>query len=480
MAVLTDKYALPSQIQWAVDPTGTAITHTATALEVPEAGRNGAIMWSSKYKTFQVQWRDRKRYAPAAAILLDETGADVWTEFPETWQGADIDSDSASTVTVCTGNDRRLAAEAFSYDITTYDLIERQVRVRVFNEPDLTCSDWVYATIPVRYSPTMTLSSCEESPEGCTVTLDTGWPRGASSIQTGLYAKQFSETATTQIDRGPYQRADGSASNLVTWTEPQSHIVTYKDDPVVMCDLQALTSDGASIVNGLQRFANKSLFFVGAHTPGSISEPTVDLQASEQDLAITVTPSGADWDSVQAVVAWVDGMGHSGQVDATVMSHSGGQWLLYAFAPPFDVELEVRVSVQTGSAWRAVTETITVPSRGMASFCHPDCWEIAIEYDVEHSQSIEPVAETVQLADGRTVQRRGLGSLRTFDVAGRYITDDWWQSHFEPLHQLTGWVLRLPEGVRCPVGIEQVTIGSDAAAKLRAISVQCVEVSTDD
>lgn len=475
MATLTDKYAVPVSVAWTDTLTNAGTVHTMTAASVPASGLTAAICWISSYKTFQVQWRMRARKSPAAAILDDPTGADVWTDWGS-WQGADIDQDQTTPVTqLSNGRVRVTATETWTYDVTATDLIEYEVRVRVINTPDLTVSDWAYATLPVMYSPTLALTSCEESPDGCTVTMDASWPRGLSSLRTSLYAKVYSETATTQIDGATYQRADGTST--ATWTEPSKHIVDYNGSKAVLCTVQALTTDGADVAISLPTFANKRVLSVGAHTPSSgVSIPTVTTEPAGDALAVTVTPSGADWDSVMASVVWTDGMGRAGQVDATVADHTGTTWTLEAFAPPFDVELEVRVAVVKGAGWRSATETVTIPSNGRASFCHMDAGEVAIEYDLTHSQTIEPEAEVVQLADGRTVERRGLGCLRQFDVEGRYVTDDHDQGYFKPLRQLAGWVLRLPEGIRCRVAVQEVAVSTDAAYKLRAVSVQCTEV----
>lgn len=479
MATLTDKYAVPTSIAWTTSTTGTSITDERGAADVPAAGATYAVVWTSQYKTFQCQWRIRSRKAPAVAILTDPTGADVWTDWGE-WQGANIDQDATSAVTQCGSQVRLNQTFTWSYDISANDLHEYEFRVRVINTPDLKVSDWCYQTLKVRYSPTMTLTSCSEAKDGAAVTVNTGWPRGMQSFRTLRYQRPVDGGSTAMLDNVDVQRADGSASSTVAWDEPQKHVVDYSGGKAVICQVLAFTSDGAQAWPGWTVLSGGyGVFTVGAHTPsGSVSTPTVLTAAADDALTVTVSTTGTDWDSVMASVTWTDGMGNAGQADAALVSHASRAWTLEAWAPPFDVSLNVRVSVTKGTGWRTATATATLPSNGRASFCSPDAGEVAILYDLTHSQVIETPVEVVQLADGRNVERRGLGCLRSFAVAGRYITDEQTQADFEPLRERGGWILRLPQGIRCPVAIQEVEHATDAAYKLRAVTVQCAEVSS--
>ena len=457
MATLTDKYAVPTNIRWAK---GGSTGNTGGGVDVPSGGATANICWTSSYKTFQCQWRTRARKSPSAAILVDPTGADVWSDWGN-WQGANIDTDATSAVTISGSDVKLTAAESWSYSISTEDLIEYEVRVRVINTSNVNVSDWAYGTLVVSYAPTITLTSCSEDKDGATVTLSTGWPRPLRSLRTSRYQRVYDATVgtLTQIGVDEAQHADGTDAGSISWHEPQKHVVDYNGGKAVICHIDALTGDIAHPTVGL----------------------TIDhgywVMPGDDALTITVTTSSTDWDSVLALVTWTDGMGRTGQVDAELVSHTTGRWTLQAWAPPFDVVCDVRVSVTKGAGWKTASTTATVPSNGRASFVRQGGDEVAILYDLAHSQTIEPAVEVVQLADGRSVERRGLGALREFDVAGRYITDEQSQADFEPLRSQGGWVLRLPLGIRCPVAIQSVTVGTDAAFKLRAVSVQCAEVA---
>lgn len=155
--------------------------------------------WIANGYTFQANYRMRRRYKPSEAILIDPTGADVWEDWGA-WQGVNVDiSETASEVGTAntalpvfswlkiSGADVKIQP---SYDLTTYDAIEYELRVRQFNATTKEVSEWAVQTIRLDYLPNTTTAAQRNADGSVTISVNTNWERGGNRFSIGAFANE--------------------------------------------------------------------------------------------------------------------------------------------------------------------------------------------------------------------------------------------------------------------------------------------------
>lgn len=436
MAQVSTALAIPGGIVWN-EPWGTTTSHVSRG-DV-ESTHKTHIQFRSKYKTFQVQWRLRRRLTPASVEALPDTdtrknstGADVWEEWPDMWSGDDIDNEAAHLVADLTYSDGNVICKAdFStpYDHSDYDLWEVQIRVRAWDSYTLNVSEWGYRTLRVAFLPTIsTLSAAPVAGGGATLTVDTDWQRSDLTARLKLYSGQ-----TVQVeDVGPdftldipaADVSDGKAriKSLAIGTVDVARVTTIREREVTLSDEPATT----------------------------LPDPSITWDG----MTATLTSTGDDYASVNAAAVWEDARGipHSETIEA---SHNGTTWTLELDSPPYDIPITWRISVVgSNGTYKTVTETRTLESHGCYTWTYQGEVMLSLRLGVEAQHSVSPEGDSIKLAGAELpISRHGVGATRTIETKGYLLIRDN-QDYLPELEQLRephDWVYRAPGGERCKV-----------------------------
>lgn len=480
-------YTLPSGFRWA--KTGT------TSLGIGPGGEGGTrIGWNSQYYTFQVQYRERKRYSPSGYTAAHVAPAQQWTDWTAWTDPEDAVADDMASSCSKSGRSITYTGHQFgySYDITTYDMYQLEVRVRVFDEPSLTCSQWAYASLAAVIRPQAALTALPNATGGYDVTVTlTNWERGGNSV--AIADSRYCMTNVRDENLGPWwnnsYRWSGVTvqvgSGTSTFTVPAvaasygriyaaAMRVTTGDGGVCVLDSSNVypydcAADSHTASGSHSADATVYMVPIGPHSdPSGVDEPTVTTsEDSNSDLFVTV--SGGTWDGVSVWYTWEDARGVV-QHAQVAMAEDEGVWEGLITAPPFDVEVEVVASVRTGNAWMTRSTTAQVSSHGAV-----ELWSVAtggrlrILYNARQTiqRRFDAEVEVVKLAGaGRPKSRHGVGGTMGLTVTGVCVaegaTAGWLAEHpmsdFVPLEGGHDWLLRLPGGERYTVALTAYTL----------------------
>ena len=482
MAVVlnTQKYATPTQIMWTIDP---SVMSRETSVQVPLAGVNGYMCWTSPCQTFQVQYRHRKRYVPSAAILLDDSGADVWTAW-SAWAG-DTDEDIDFSTPTIKPSDYRIATTpiTFSYDVTTYDLIEYEIRVRTFNS-DLEVSEWGSSVTRVYFMPQVTtVSATEAGNNRYDLAVDTNWERR-------LNTARYKVMGAKEYDFPPGLDGDQSATAVVT-----QQALSFYSGYVAFEDLD-LYGDGATPVEydagcGIvfrkpsQYQKARPCFPITSHTPQTVPAYTTAITESQELTTLKVTTASAVT-SVAMSVSWTDirGVEFSELLEVTD-DGTGKVWTGYLAYPPLDTEITWHYSITYNGDWADDTKKFTVDSDGLCLLDGEDD-HFQIRYNPQVGFNYENEHELVAIAGRRDpVSRYGEHSKREVSLKGLILNPDFdasygdmWLEDAETLDRSHDYILRLPGGYRQRVSIDSSDLSGDvgSSGKWLEVSLNMTEV----
>lgn len=496
MAEVISGYTLPPQFFWA----GAG----STKLGIPTSGISGAqIAWykGGQASTYQVQYRERRRYSPSGYTSAGVAPANQWEAWGD-WQDPDssVANDTASPVSI---SGRVVTYQghswAYSYDTSAYDMYSVQVRVRVFDEPSLTASQWAYASLDAVIRPWATLTALPNSEGGYTVTVAlTNWQRGGNRLV---------------IDGTRYCMDNARGQNLGPWwnntpfwagvTAPMGATGGTVDVPaaamsegrIYATNISVITGDGGhSVLDGTNMYAydcaadsNAGSPFhpagsrvymvpVGEHEdPAGITAPTVTATPDDAgNLAVRIT--GGEWDGCSVWYTWTDARGVRGHGQATTAKTSARIWGAQIIAPPFDVPITINASVTKNGQWVARSTTATVPSNGVVELRRTDTGEsLQIRYNARDTvqRKFDLDAETVKPAGAaRPKSRYGTGGEMGLSVSGLVpgtgvtggMLTEAALSEFVQLESAGDWLLRLPGGERYTVALMSYSLDNAEAA----------------
>lgn len=485
MASVIGGYTLPPEFWWA--STGT------NRLGIAPGGVSGAhISWykGGQAVTYQVQYRERRRYSPSGYTAAGVAPADQWEAWGD-WQDPSnsVEGDTTSPVSVSgrvvtyQGN-----SWAYAYDTATYDMYHVQIRVRVFDEPSLTASGWAYADLYGVIQPTVTLTALSNASGGYTMSVDlAGWQRGGNSL-TISGTRYCMENARHQ-NLGPWwnntpfwpgctARLDAAGGSVEVAPAAASYGRIYATN------IQIVTGDGgvcvldASNVYNYDAAADSNndsalhpagavvyMVPIGEHAdPSGITPPTVDATPDE-DGNLSIKVSGAEWDGCTVWYTWTDARGVVGHGHAPASKTSARIWGAQVIAPPFDVPITINAAVTKAGAWVARSTVATVPSGGAVELRRADGGEsLRILYNARDTvqRRYTGDVETIKPAGtSRPKSRYGTGGEMAVTVSGlaplvgvtggalveRALSD------FVGLESAGDWLLRLPGGERYNVAI---------------------------
>ena len=412
MAQVVSTLEVPGRLAWADVSDDGLRAATGGTVDVPSGGASRRVSWVSRHYTFQVQWRVRRRYAPAkAAAVYGEVG-EQWGEWGP-WQGATVDA-TGEAKSECTrypslGIVAMDAPFEFAYSFGEWDAHEYQFRVRAFDEPTLNCSDWLTGTLRVLYRPSISLSATRNADGSVAVAFGTDWPRGGEASLVG----QSALVPLPRMSRGSTASGRGESSTV---------------EVVVPADcIAGLSASSAALNVGTARFRA----FGGA--TATVARPAIPLAAHADDAEVTppsvsvsegaVSVADAGYDSVFCSASWEDDEGNAYSAEVP-MSADGSAWEGAMECPPYDVPVSLRVAATVGAKWAEVSATATVPSRGRYTWTAEGSEASVTLHGSEAALSMEeePDSATVKpVGRSRPVSRHGTGGARTLSFSGAVL-----------------------------------------------------------
>lgn len=456
MAEIYSGYSAPARIFWTDASTGASSMSltTYTVAKVRPGGRAVRICWTSPYYTFQVQWRTRLRRAPGNASASSEgqsssAPVESWTGWGP-WQGNALSADVKTDTERLPWGDLSVTTAVFAlaYDFSQYDRIEHQVRVRVFDEPSLTCSEWAYAELPVVYEPVFESATATRRPGGAVdLSVATNWGRGGNRLRVNGLRRDSAEASPTGWT-AVVQGAEPEASVAVPASAAGNASTLY-------VDMAFTTSDGASAI------ASRMAVEVSDDEPAPGAEPP-SVAVSDVGFRAKVAvspPSGASYDAVHVSATWPDALGGTTSEEAEAVCGPDGTWEAWVEAPPYDVGGVYRVWAVYGDGFAYAEAAHVTPSKGRVTWSD-GAEGVSLFFDLALSSAFTLPVETVQTAGGATAARLGLGGSRKLSVEGKLLSpsvaDGAWRPALDALRRPRVWLLRKPGGERYRVAVTAV------------------------
>jgi hypothetical protein len=497
MAETIQGYNLPVNVRW--------LKAGSARLGIGPGGEGGTrIGWDCDgHVTFQVQYRERKRFSPSGYTAAGVSPAQDWTEWTAWTDPEDAVADDTASSTSKSGKTVSYTAHgfAFPYDITTYDMYNVDVRVRVFDRESRTCSPWVYARLSAVIRP-QCVATAEQAADGtiavtCTAT---GWERGGNVFRIVGFKRceynmrnenlgpwwGFDQTKygwANGMSTAPFGVRDGVLSGTVN--APR---LTLQDGRVYATRFEFVTGDGGY---GIWDSSNQYTYDcaaddytteshvalavamkvdVGTHVdpPSGVDVPTVTVtDAGDGNLIATVT--GGTWDGVSAWYEWDDARGVH-HVEQIAMGSGPQGWKGRILAPPYDVPVTVTASVRTGNLWMTRSASAEVASHGVIDMRHLTTGEaLQIHYNARQNvqRRYENEVDVVKPAGAaRPKSRYGTGGTMSLSITGNCPQTDatlgWLHErsvgYFAQLEVAGDWLLRLPGGERYTVALTGYTL----------------------
>lgn len=504
MATLNGNYVLPTRIRWSKSGTDT--------LGINPSGEGGTrIAFASQYYTFQVQYRTRDRYSPSGLATAGLSPVDEWTDWGAWQDPENAERDDAKSSCSKNGNVITYTGHSFalSYDMSTYDAHEIQLRVRVFDEPSLTCSEWSYGTVRGVINPTGTAAATRNADGSFALEVSTNWVRPGAVLR--IEDPRRCETNVRGESLGPYWSwlpwdkwagvqtitNDGTGDAAVTVpgkVEQDGHLYfgtfnfTTADGGVA--NFSSLYYDGscaadANRINGtpIPRIYDVE---IGEHTePAGIDEPT--LTTTTENGSVVLDIDGGTWDGAAAWYTWKDARGqeHSGQI---ALKNDGEKWSGIIDAPPYDVAVSISVSVIENGEWVNRTTTVYVPSHGFITMQHGTAETVHIVYN--HSDGVRrrfnnEIDIFKPAGTSRPKSRYGDGGTMTLTLSG--LSPDvvpkfeglerQGVAKFAELEVAGDWLLRIPGGERYTVALKSYALENTKTPDVFSITMNVEVVS---
>ena len=481
MGTLDSSYEIPTSINWArtnITKTGAS---TSAGCQLSYGGTAARyISWQSPYRTFQVQYRYRRRLAPTNPSFEENTNdLEQWTEYSE-WAGmtedvATVDMGSLNNYMCWWPNEF-----SWDYDISNYTYWEYQVRVRPFDTKKLTYGNWAEGTLSVSFCPTAEFVSGYMNEEGgLAVNYTTNWPLDGNRVTHGRVStssKILYSSSNRVLNLPGTSGAFVLDKDIIGGVDLTGETVTFKT-------FYFTNSDGASTM-----YSSVSVEVVSAEEEeATIGTPTI-VASENPDGSITVmviAPSGASsvtsW-SLSASYTSTDGVETS--LSTTLLSEGDTQttWILYA--PPLDVPITITafLSVRSRSGLSFIVRAstvITVSSSGSICLTNAeDGSSVEILYNPEWSDSYTPNVEVGDAIAGRTLPPVyiGEGGTRTIKISGYIQTADLLDIQ-QVLNVPARWIMRAPKGVRREGTITSTSFDCSYDSGMSSVSISMTEGS---
>ena len=423
-------------------------------------------VWCSSYTGAQAQYRVRNRKNYASGLLDDDTGAEVWTDFPD-W--TEPSGATANTGTTIGGAAVRYApglSFSYTYDISSYDMREVEVRVRVFSSQYDRASEWTYGTARIAYCPILDSYTASTAADGSVL----------FTYSTNLTHRSPRINLVTGLD-------EDSTGKLVIWSNGvyanEGEVLRFGPASLVAkkqaiagsvwVETAYMTSgDGATLLvakgadNGCEALASSTyggyVITPGAHVdPQDVPTPTIS-SSSATAKAVTLAIS-CQCASVVARASYTDTDGRFYN-DYLAIGGASPNWTATLPYPPYGTTITVKVACCNATGgYKLVTKTFTVETSSHLTL-DGEGDHVELMYDGELQIDTQLTGESVQTAGRKLpVSRHGVNITRTFQAKGRiafpsvFGFGDMELAALQVLDNPHDWLYRDPKGARKTVRV---------------------------
>ena len=448
MAEVTN-WDAPARIYWEETSASLRSTTESTIITVGEAGvpynrdavSNPGLLYIgfySTWNTFQLQYRRRRRYTPAAQLAATgSVNGEMWEDWSDWITDASIDiSGQADTSSGTTKTDMGnlqvwdgIGTFTFEYDweTTGFDKQEFEVRARTYDEPSDTCSAWTVQTLTIGYTPLFTCTAASENMTtgNLDLSLSTNWERGgvnANFIGRAQTKYLFKANVAAYFGALRTECALAVDKSKVNWSMLRSGtskatVHASKDE-----------GGGSSIT-----YCN---FTLNNATPStSVGAPAYYVDGNYLEVSLIDPSTTKAYTGLFASFSWVDADGvectASLIADDALKQNKGGFKSYNAYdlgVLPYDVNVEIRIVGAYNGKWNETLVNYSVESGGRCTWIGEDgttaSLVLRLNEPITISRKFSPEQETVKLA-GRTreVSRYGTGGSMSLDLEGAILLD---------------------------------------------------------
>lgn len=491
MTTITTDYAQPSAVMLGRLESGVLVnrgqTHTVRYGETLTL----CPVWCSSYTGVQAQYRIRNRKNYASGLLDDDTGAEVWTDFPDWTEPSGATTNAGATIGGVVVRYASGLSFSYTYDISSYDMHEVEVRVRVYSASGDKASEWTYGTVNVVYCPILDSYTASTAADGSVlftystnlthrsprINLVTGWDEDSTGRiviwSNGVYANEGEV-----LRFGPASLvAKKTAIAGSVWVE--TAYMTSGDGATL------LVAKGAD--NGCEELASSTyggyVITPGAHVdPQDVPTPTISSSSATAKAVTLVISCQCDHIVARASYTDTDGRYYNDYLDIGGASPSWTATLPY---PPYGTTITVKVAACNATGgYKLISQTFIVETSSHLTL-DGDGDHVELMYDGELSISTELTGESVQTAGRKLpVSRHGVNISRTFQVKGTIAFPSvftWGDMELAALQVMDNphdWLYRDPKGARKTVRIVswQADQSTDQMGRVAEVTVRMEEV----
>ena len=491
MTTLYTGYAQPSEVMLARLEGGAPVSRST--LHTVRYGETVTLcpVWCSRYVGAQAQYRVRSRKNYAAGLLDDDSGAEVWTDFPGWTEPSGATANAAATIGGVAVRYAAGVSLSRSYDLSQYDAYEVEVRVRVYSSQYDQASEWAYGTVRIAFCPVIGSCTASTAADGSVlfdfttnlthrsprINLITGWDEDSTGKiviwANGVYA-----------DEGEVLRF-GPAS-LVAKKTAIAGSVWVETAYMTSGDGATLSAEpGAD--NGCEALASSTyggyLITPGAHVdPQDVPVPSITASSATAE-AVTLSVSCACASVVaRAEYTDTDGRLHN---DYLEVGGSSPNWTATLEYPAYGVPITVKVACCNALGnYRLVSESFQVITSSHLTL-DGDGDHVELAYEGELQVTTELAGESVATAGRKLpVSRHGVNVERGFQARGKiafpsvFPFGDMELSALQVLDNPHDWLYRDPMGARKAVRVVswQASMDADEMGRLAEVTIRMEEV----
>ena len=491
MTTIDTKYAQPSAVMVGRYE-GSTVVSRATSYTV-RYGETLSLrpVFCSSYATFQVQYRVSNRKNYASGLLDDPTGGEVWTDFPDWTEPSGATATTAATVGGVSVRYAGGLSISYSYDISSYDMREVEVRARVFNSSADTCSEWAYGTVSICYCPNMTSYTATTEADGSVLfTFETNMPHRRARVNIVGGIDEDSGEKVVMWNQGVYAnegdvlrfppellvRRKAAIAGSV-WTE--SAYMTSADGATLVVERGADNGCGLLRKNGYEGFVIEP----GAHSdPPDVPNPSISTGSATYE-AVVVNIS-CQCTSVVARAEYTDSDGNAFN-DYMEIGGSSPNWTATLPYPAYGTAITVKAACCNATGgYKLASVTVTVEGAPHLSL-DGDGDHVELVYEGELRQQTSLAGESIATAGRKLpVSRHGVNVSRSFTARGTiafphvFAFGDMELAALNCLDNPHDWLYRTPAGYRKRVRVTgwNVDQSADQLGRLAEVSIDMEEV----
>ncbi|MBQ0161412.1 MAG: hypothetical protein KBT28_12425 [Bacteroidales bacterium] len=392
---------------------------------------------------------------------------------------------------------------ASTNDLSEYDMVQMEVRIRAYRPSDQRHGAWAYQLLDVWYAPGAELSNAVLLADGSLrFNYSTAWTRNGGKIsfksvtRNGENILQNGDDTTKEMRSARrFQESETSPT-----PEPVKQVTIPADKIGVDLDVEnVIRIEDATFydTDGASMKVKPVSLTVWPNAKTTDGTPNLALTVSSlRALTVTATKKPTDtytWEKAECNIKWNAPDGTVKTLQADSITVEAGKATCIFRTPPLDVTLNVsfvaisEANDSTKTNWGRAKAASVVESDSFMTF-RVGTHTASLIFDGEWGGDFQQYGEAVEIP-GRTrpVSRTAAGGTKGINVAGNAIRRGSVDSN-KPSAALTDWIkmenlafrdgiLRIPGGHRFKARLEGLSYAEKAASPLTSVKATFTEVS---